>query len=151
MRAKKSPLSLRVFNLLRSEFQFIVPKELETVPSELFDTYPIDIDFSHHPLPQSKHHIQVFVRIKINHTKKRAGYSIEVEGMGVFELNQRGLNEEVVSNLRIFSTLNMVINNLRSIIAQQTAFAPMGTYLIPPIDIVDLLEKKQKQQTKKMV
>lgn len=148
MRAKKSPLKLEVFHLVRNNFEFIVPKETEVVPKVLFDSYPIDIDFIHQPIPESKSLVQVFVEIKINNSKKKAGYSIVTEGMGVFELNAKNIEEEVVHNLRIFSTLNMMINNLRNIIAQQTAFAPMGAYLLPPIDIRDLLEKKRTQVKK---
>lgn len=148
MRAKPSPLKLLVFHLVKNNFEFIVPKEDEIIPQVLFESYPIDIDFAHHPLSDSATQIQVFVEIKINNSKKKSGYSLTVEGMGVFQLDDKNLEKEVAYNLRIFSSLNMMINNLRNIIAQQTAFAPMGVYLMPPIDIKDLLEQKSKKVNK---
>lgn len=148
MRAKKSPLKLLAFHLVKNNFEFIVPKEDEIIPQVLFESYPFDIDFAHHPLSDSTTHIQVFVEIKINNSKKKPGYSLTVEGMGVFQLDDKNLENEVAYNLRIFSSLNMMINNLRNIIAQQTAFAPMGVYLMPPIDIKDLLEQKSKKVNK---
>ncbi|HPQ35749.1 MAG TPA: protein-export chaperone SecB [Tenuifilaceae bacterium] len=148
MRAKQSPLKLAVFHLVKNSFEFIVPKEDEIIPQVLFESYPIDIDFAHQQLPDSTTHIQVFVEIKINNSKKKSGYSIVVEGMGVFQLDDKNLENEVAYNLRIFSSLNMMINNLRNIIAQQTAFAPMGVYLMPPIDIKDLIGKKMEKGSK---
>ena len=148
MRAKSSPLKLLVFHLVKNSFEFIVPKEDEIVPQILFESYPIDIDFAHQPLQNSTTHIQVFVEIKINNSKNKSGYALSVEGMGVFELDEKNIEKGIAYNLRIFSSLNMMINNLRNIIAQQTAFAPMGIYLMPPIDIKDLLEKKRKKVSK---
>ena len=148
MRAKPSPLKLLALHLVRSNFEFIVPKEEEIVPQVLFESYPIDIDFAHQPLPNSTTHIQVFVEIKINNSKKKSGYTLTVEGMGVFQLDDKNIEKEIAYNLRIFSSLNIMINNLRNIIAQQTAYAPMGVYLMPPIDIKDLLEKKSKKVSK---
>lgn len=142
MRAKVSQLKLIGFHILKSEYEFIVPDEKEVIPQKLFDSYSIDIDFSHHPCEELPSHIQVFVQLKINHTKKKAGYSFIVRGMGLFKLVDKKMNASIFHNLRIFSTLNMVINNLRNTIAQQTAFAPMGVYLLPPIDIQDLIRKK---------
>ena len=142
MRAKTSKLKLIGFHILKSEYEFIVPDEKEVIPQKLFDSYSIDIDFSHHPCEELPSHIQVFVQLKINHTKKKAGYSFIVRGMGLFKLVDKKMNASIAHNLRIFSTLNMVINNLRNIIAQQTAFAPIGVYLLPPIDIQDLFRKK---------
>jgi preprotein translocase subunit SecB len=148
MRAKQSPLKLAVFHLVKNSFEFIVPKEDEVVPQVLFESYPIDIDFVHQSLPDSTTQLQVFVEIKINSSKKKSGYCLTAEGMGVFQLDDKNIEKEVAYNLRIFSSLNMMINNLRNIIAQQTAYAPMGVYLMPPIDIKDLLEKKWKKASK---
>ncbi len=149
MRAKPSQLKLMAFHLLKSDYEFIVPDEDKVIPQKLFDAYAIDIDFSHNPCVELPSHIQVFVQLKINHTKKKAGYRFIVRGMGVFKLNDQKLDASIAQNLRIFSTLNMVINNLRNIIAQKTAFAPMGVYLLPPIDIQDLMKKKVKKNDNK--
>ena len=145
MRAKKSPLKLLTFEVLKSEYEFIVPEEDEVIPEHLFSSYPINIEFAHLPIRDSKELIQVFVEIKVNRLKKIAGYSYSIKGMGVFSLNEKNMDKKIAGNLRIMSSLNIIINNLRNIIAQQTAFAPMGVYLLPPIDVQDLLNKKMKK------
>ena len=149
MRAKASQLKLIGFNLLKSEYEFIIPDEKELIPQKLFESYPIDIDFSHHPCENIPSNIQVFVELRINHKKKKSGYSFNMRGMGLFNLNDKKLDASVAHNLRIFSTLNMLINNLRNIIAQQSAFAPMGVYILPPLDIQDLFMKKADHEKKK--
>ena len=70
-----------------------------------------------------------------------------VEGGGTFKLNEtEEIAEGLKNNLLKFSTLNMMINNLRNIIYQITNLGPMGGYLLPPIDITKLLNDKAEEQ-----
>ncbi len=146
MKAKFSPLELRSFELLESHFSFNVPKEDEIEVSALFKSYGVNIDFSHNFLDNNE--IQVFVNIEVNNLKKpKPGYSLIAEGVGIFKIgNQDELSDNLLGNLKFYSTLNMIINNLRNIMFQSSNIGPMGGYLLPPVDIVDLFKKKRKQE-----
>lgn len=146
MKAKFSPLKINNFELLESQFKFQVPKEDGLDIDQLFNSYKVEIDFDHHFSEEDK--IQILVKIGVNQLKKpKPGYSIFTEGMGIFEIeNQDKLRRDQIGNLRLYSTLNMMINNLRNVIFQISNIGPMGGYLLPPIDILDLFEKKKKQQ-----
>lgn len=94
------------------------------------------------------------MKVEVNNSKKpKYGYSLLAEGMGIFEVNnQEGLEEQLLGNLKYYSTLNMMINNLRNIMYQTSNLGPMGGYLLPPVDILDLFKKreaKEKARSKK--
>lgn len=148
MKAKFSPLELERFELLESYYEFIVPEKEEIDLTELFKSYAVEVNFEH--IPQEDDHIQVFVEIKVNRLKKpKVGYSMATYGMGIFRLpNTKKIPENLIGNLRNYSTLNMMINNLRNIMFQTTNLGPMGGYLLHPIDILDLFEKKAKEEEK---
>lgn len=144
MKAKFSPLQLLDFKLLESHVEFVIPKEVEVDIKELFQTYAVDIDFSLRENKQTKE-IQLFTIIEVNEDGEKSlpGYKIMVEGGGTFRIqNPEALEENLKNNLTQFSTLNMMINNLRNIIYQITNLGPMGGYLLPPIDITQLLRDK---------
>jgi preprotein translocase subunit SecB len=148
MKAKFSPLEMERFELLESHYEFIVPKEEQLDLGELFKSYGVEIEFEH--IYQDDDHVQLFVEIKVNRLKKpRSGYSLATYGMGIFKLSSQKVKDDLIGNLKNYSTLNMMINNLRNIMYQTTNLGPMGGYLLPPIDILDLFEKKQKEEEKK--
>lgn len=148
MKVKFSPLKLKQFELLESQFKFNVPKEGQVDVSSLFESYSVDIDFVHH-FPE-ENTIQVFVKVKVNNLKKpKPGYVLFSEGMGIFEIQKSdSIDEKLSGNLRFYSTLNMMINNLRNIMYQISNLGPMGGYLLPPIDVLDLFKKKENDQGK---
>ncbi|WP_234862247.1 hypothetical protein [Mariniradius sediminis] len=89
--------------------------------------------------------IQLFTKIEVNFGKKKSlpGYKLMVEGGGTFRIQDpENVDEGLRNNLSQFSTLNMMINNLRNIMYQITNLGPMGGYLLPPIDISQLLRDK---------
>ncbi|WP_114752012.1 preprotein translocase subunit SecB [Pleomorphovibrio marinus] len=144
MKAKFSPLQLLDFKLLESHLEFIVPDEGELDVQELFHSYSVDIDFGIKENEEDQE-IQLFTMIQINSGEddRLPGYKIMVEGGGTFRIqNPDELAESLKKNLTQFSTLNMMINNLRNIIYQITNLGPMGGYLLPPIDITQLLKDK---------
>jgi preprotein translocase subunit SecB len=148
MKAKFSQLELHKFELLNSTYKFIVPKENEVDVQSLFKSYSVNIDFEHHFLEDDE--IQIFVIVSVNDLKKpKSGYVLAAEGMGIFELDKGGkISENLRGNLKFYSTLNMMINNLRNIMFQQSNLGPLGGYLLPPIDIMDLFKKKEKAAKK---
>jgi len=144
MKAKFSPLQLLDFKLLESHIEFVVPDQGELDVKELFQSYSVDIDFGLQENEDEKE-IQLFTVIQINLGEQETlpGYKIMVEGGGTFRIqNPEELDENLKKNLTQFSTLNMMINNLRNIIYQITNLGPMGGYLLPPIDISQLLRDK---------
>ena len=144
MKARFSPLQLLDFKLLESHIEFVVPDQGELDVKELFQSYSVDIDFGLQE-NENDHEIQLFTVIQINLGEQETlpGYKIMVEGGGTFRIqNPEELDENLKKNLTQFSTLNMMINNLRNIIYQITNLGPMGGYLLPPIDISQLLRDK---------
>ncbi|SEF67292.1 preprotein translocase subunit SecB [Algoriphagus boritolerans] len=148
MKAKFSPLQLLDFKLLESHYEFIVPKDEDVNVPDLFQSYPVDIDFGIGKT-EVEGEIQLFTKIEVNFAKKKplAGYKLMVEGGGTFRIQDpEKVEENLRNNLSQFSTLNMMINNLRNIIYQITNLGPMGGYLLPPIDISQLLRDKAAEQ-----
>ncbi len=145
MKAKFSPLELKEFELLSSIYQFNVPKDEEVDLNELFKSYAVKIDFDH--IEVDERILQVHVEIEVNNLKKpKAGYTFVTTGLGVFEIEKEDLSDSVFFNLKYYSTLNMMINNLRNIMFQTSNIGPMGGYFLPAIDIVDLFKKKVKKE-----
>jgi preprotein translocase subunit SecB len=148
MKAKFSPLQLLDFKLLESHYEFIIPNEEEINVKDLFQSYPVDIDFGIGKT-EVEGEIQLFTKIEVNFTKKKSlpGYKLMVEGGGTFRIQDpENVDEVLKNNLSQFSTLNMMINNLRNIMYQITNLGPMGGYLLPPIDISQLLRDKAEQK-----
>ncbi|MFC4871740.1 preprotein translocase subunit SecB [Negadavirga shengliensis] len=148
MKARFSPLQLLDFKLLQSHYEFIVPKEDEVDLQDLFQSYLVEIDFSI-GRNEEQGEIQVFTKLEVNRDKDAnlPGYKMMVEGGGTFRIqNADKLEEGLKVNLTQFSTLNMMINNLRNILYQLTNLGPMGGYLLPPIDITKLLMDKAEEQ-----
>ncbi len=150
MKAKFSPLQLLDFKLLQSHYEFEVPEQGSLDLHELFSAYSVEIDFD---MAKSEEdgEIQLLTVIEVNLDKENAkpGYRIKVEGGATFKLKDaENIEEGLRNNLSQFSTLNMMINNLRNIIFQITNLGPMGGYLLPPIDITKLLQDKADLQEK---
>jgi preprotein translocase subunit SecB len=147
MKAKFSPLKLKEFELLKSNYQFNIPKKEEIDIDRLFNSYTVQINFNHFDIDDNN--IQVFVMITVNNLKKpKDGYTLVNEAVGVFQLIKKDLSDAVFNNLKFYSTLNMMINNLRNIMFQTTNIGPLGGYYLPAIDIVDLFDKKSKKVAK---
>lgn len=146
MKAKASPLRLKHFELIESQYKFIIPEEevIDDV-AELFDTYLLEVDFLHEDLEENI--IQLNCQVKVNRgPRPQAGYSMLAEAIGIFEiLAAENLDQSKFGNLKFYSTLNMMINNLRNIIFQQSNLGPMKGYLLPPIDVLDLFDKKREE------
>ncbi|MBR9776525.1 MAG: hypothetical protein GYB55_16495 [Cytophagales bacterium] len=144
---KKSPLRLIEFFLLENQFS-VKSKGISSAKDveQFFDSYPISIDFAHQDTESDEFH--VFVMVKVNNGKKIPGYSLVCNGVGIFELPPDKIEKDsaVYKNLKLYSTVNMVINHIRNIISLQTAFAPHGRYNLPPIDIGDLFAQKAEKQ-----
>jgi preprotein translocase subunit SecB len=148
MKAKFSPLQLLDFKLLETHYEFKVPESDDLNIKAIFISYPVEIDFDMGK-GQEEGEIQLVTLIEVNMDKDSLlpGYKIMVEGGGTFKIEDSvNIEEGLKSNLSQFSTLNMMINNLRNVIFQITNLGPMGGYLLPPIDISKLVQDKIEQQ-----
>lgn len=150
IKAKFSPLELEQFELLNSQYDFGISKENERPNiQESFHSYRVDVEFDH--FFDDEETIRLFVKINVNYLKRpKKGYTLSVTALGIFKLKvQDKVDEKLIDNLRFYSTLNLMINNLRNVMFQITNLGPLGGYLLPPIDILDLFKKKGKIEKEK--
>lgn len=142
MKAKTTALGINAFYVESSGFECIFPKtEKEPLITSVFASYPIEIEFNHFEKDEV---VRVDMAIAINKSGKREGYRINVKGVGFFQIDSKQLDEKTLYNLKVISTTTIMINNLRNVMAQLTALAPFGVYLLPSIDINSLIVEKGK-------
>jgi hypothetical protein len=147
MIAKKSPLVLETFFVVESRFKFIQPNdELQNPQTELFDHYEIDLDFSIRPVSEDIDPVitfNVFTKMSINQPKKPLeGYSAFMEVVGAYSLSKESLSDKDVENRMSLSALSIMINCLRGVLMDISSNAPLGRYILPSIDVNDLLKQK---------
>lgn len=144
MLAKRSPLKWHNFALLQSHFRFVDNRN-EDGPVDveaLFESYPIDIDFA---LKEPEDGLRaVFVKVLVNWPDEGpVGYKLFVEAVGMFSItDEENLSKEIRSNLAHYSTVNMMLNRIRSHISEVTASSALGTFTLPGVDITDLFKQK---------
>ncbi|WP_017733391.1 protein-export chaperone SecB [Nafulsella turpanensis] len=143
MIATTSPLKLVSFYLYEKYLRFIEPEKEVEYWNEIMDQYPIEIDFNHQSLEDD--FFQVWVNIEVNTgEEKLPGLHLAAQGVGIFQLsNAEQLQESVAGNLRVFSSLNIVINSLRGELSNASSQSPTGRYYLPAIDIGSLIKSKQ--------
>lgn len=141
MIAKRSALDLKDFALLHQQYQFTPPVDDEIDVRNTFDEYVVEIDFS--IAHSDGDTFQLFVGIAINKDCKLPGYTIYCKGAGVFDFSKfPNLTEREKGDFLQLSGISICINQLRGIIASLTAHGPFGRYLLPAIDVNDLLKQK---------
>lgn len=153
MIAQKSPLVLEAFFLVENRFKFVQPEDdIENAQTELFNEYEIDLDFTVRPLSDKDEPIvtfNVFTKLGVNQKQSLSGYSALVEGIGVYHLPKEGLTEKDIENLMNLSSLSIMINCLRGVLMDISSNAPFGRYILPSIDVNDLLRQKANKGKRK--
>jgi len=147
MKPIASPLNIIDFAIMDFEYKFIPPQStIEYDFKRDFNEYELDIDFSIH----TDEVIHVFVKAEINRGKKiLPGYSIFAEIACVFEFNKEIIiPTEAKASIEGFSTIYIALNSLRGFINQVTATGPIGRYILPSVDLNDLIKRKQEIVTK---
>lgn len=142
MKPVASPLNILDFAIMNLEFSFVQSKKrTEADLRQYFNEYDIDIDFSIH----SNDVLQVFITAKVNRAGERLpGYSILAEAACIFEFNKNiAITKETKNSIEGFSTIYIALNVLRGFISQITASAPLGKYILPSIDLNDLIAQKK--------
>lgn len=137
---KRSPLDLAEFVLIDQQYKFI-EAEGDVPDRSFFDQYDIDIDFS---INTPDHlHFQIMVKIEVNPEQKLPGYFLASTGVGFFDFSRTpDISEQEKRDFLQMSGISICINQLRGVIAALTANAPYGRYLLPSIDVNDLLSQK---------
>jgi hypothetical protein len=154
MLAKKSPLILETFFMVENRFKFIQPNDdIQNPQTELFDQYEIDLDFTIRLVSEENAPVitfNVFTKMGINQQKQPLdGYSMFVEGVGVYNLSRESLSDKDVENLMSLSALSIMINCLRGVLMDYSSNAPLGRYILPSIDVNDLLKQKSNKGKRK--
>jgi preprotein translocase subunit SecB len=146
MIALPSEIHLESFAVLKSTYQFIRPNRNPKEWQKIFKSYEIDIDFAHNVNADKT--IHVFTKISVNQNEKPLpGFQLFVEGAAVFSFSEtNNLSESEEKNLRFYSTVNILIGYLRSTLTTITSASPLGPFLLPPINMADLISKKSVNQ-----
>lgn len=137
MQIKKSDLTLSEFNIINSSFK----TESENFTAINFENYEIDIDFKIYNEKNSDSEFRNFMVLNINSSEvKLPGYSISILASGKFSIkNFSDHSPEEINNLVFRSSVPMMIANLRAFISNLTSFGVHGKYMLPSIDVPDLI------------
>jgi preprotein translocase subunit SecB len=138
---KASPLHIVDFAFTELEFGLVSPLDIEDDITPFFKQYEINIDFG----VLEDEFLKVFMRAEINKGEnKLPGYSMLAEVACIFNIDKDSeLPDNVRSNLEGFSTIYIALNSLRGLISSFTANCPFGRYMLPSIDLNDLIDKKK--------
>lgn len=140
MKPKPSPLQILDFAITSLEFKLILPENERVDLGKCFRSYEIDIDFG----LSKDDFLKVYIKAEINKNRKLPGYSMSAEATCIFQFNAADIEEDIQQQLEGFSTIYIALNSLRGLISNFTANAAFGRYILPSIDLNDLIEKKKK-------
>ena len=147
MKAKASPLQLKDFSVFETKFNAIIPDEHVDID---LSTLPVHIDFDiMQPEDKEDYSRLLNIEVKINPAKKHAGYSIFLQAGAIFDIaGHAELDDKTIKNLLGISALSISISQVRGYLQNITSYGFCGAYLLPPIDIKNLFDKKIKAQAK---
>lgn len=143
MEIKKSPLEIIDYGALNITFNSVLCDEKEEI--DIYK-YPIEIDFG---LNESENNQKMlFIKVWSNFNDNPGpGYSFSVETVTFFRIeNAEELDEQTMNNLLIYSVLGIAYSNLRGIINNISNTGPYGRYILPSVDLQDLVSKKQEEK-----
>jgi preprotein translocase subunit SecB len=143
MKAEASPLHIIDFAVTQLDFNLVVSPNLDEDLRRYFKQYAVDVDFG----LSKDEFLRVFIKAEVNYSEnKLPGYSLAAEAACIFEFDKgSNLPAAIKNNLEGFSTVYIALNSLRGLISNFTANAPFGRYILPSIDLNDLIEKKKQQ------
>jgi len=148
MQAHKSPLIL--------EETYIIASNILSVPETVdfngqLNDFIIEIDFDIFINEEDSDAKRVLVSIQGNDQDKPVpGYCFSIVAQATFNYEQNSkITKEEKDVLLTRSAIPIVIGQIRSYLSTLTAHGPFGIYLLPAIDMNDLL--KQKEETSKEV
>jgi hypothetical protein len=121
-------------------FEFVSPKE-PAAAQPFFEQYDLDIDFTIF----KNNVLQLQITADINCVDKPLpGYKISTLIAVLFRLDESAdLTEYEKQSIEGYSSVYMALNCLRTLVSGFTANAPLGRYILPSIDLNDLIKKKR--------
>jgi len=130
--------------VLQMNFEIVTPKkdaDREVNPASYFRQYELDLDFS----GLEHEFFQVTMLVEINcGANPLPGYRISAQVATIFQFGDTStISPDEKRSMEGYSTVYMALNNLRGIIAGFTANAPFGRYMLPSVDLNDLIKKKR--------
>jgi preprotein translocase subunit SecB len=141
MQVKKSPLMLdEVFIIASNIISF--PENEESTGS--LNDFDIDIDFDVYSNDADNDARRVVVSISGNNPDNPSpGYCFSIVAQGTFNYNKDSkIKKKDKDILLTHSAIPIVIGQIRSYLSTLTALGPFGSYLLPSIDMNNLLELK---------
>ncbi len=147
MKATLSPLKLVDLSVSNLVCHFIPPQGKIDDIGELFGAYDIDINFT--PKKGEAGNIfQIFMKAEINSGpgmgSQKEGYTMLIECVGTFDIAESTVLKNGKRSMALINpALGMVLNFLRTKLADFTAHFPCGIYWLPSIDLNDLVSQKQ--------
>lgn len=146
MIAKKAPFQFTDIVLNQSSFKFQPFPANAKIPDDVERTvsnYVVDINFMFKEEDNEQEGSFLFAKVSVNMNDPSPGYVIFAECMGYIATKvYEGLNDRQHQNQVSIPAINSAINFLRGYIANITAYAPLGKYILPTIDLADLLKSK---------
>jgi hypothetical protein len=141
MKANQSPLILEEIFILASNI-IAVPDDEES--GTKLNDFEIEVDFDIYSAEDNTDHKRVVVSISGNDFENPLpGYCFSVVAQGTFSFNKEIEIEKHSKDMLLSrSAIPIVIGQIRSYISSLTAHGPHGIYLLPAIDMNDLLTKK---------
>ncbi|MDB5246424.1 MAG: hypothetical protein JWQ40_818 [Segetibacter sp.] len=141
MKPNISPLHVLDFAITAMDFSIVSSQNEEEDLTSYFQKYEIDIDFT----LSKDQFLTVYIKTEINRSEEKLpGYTLMAEAACIFKFDEEaGLPDNIQQNLEGFSTIYIALNSLRGLISNFTANGPFGRYILPSIDLNDLIEKKK--------
>lgn len=147
MEIKNSLINIKDCFILSYTFKSIPSKDNEDI--NLYGC-PVNIDFGLKNDDKSNLYV-FFIKVWSNFDEEPlSGYSFHLETATFFSLvNEKKIDPNVKSSLLGNSIVGLAYANLRSILIHTSGMAPFGKYILPSIDLVDILKQKTKEENTK--
>ena len=110
----------------------------------VINNFEIEVDFDIYSEEDNSNHKRVVVSVLGNDFENPVpGYCFSIVAQGTFSFNKNAIIEKHDKDMLLSrSAIPIVIGQVRSYLSSLTAHGPHGLYLLPAIDMNDLLEKK---------
>lgn len=131
------------FVILNFDMKFIKGSDdTKTDIKEFFNNYELAVDYD---VVKEGYMVRNVIRASINQIENPLpGYSLFAESSCIFEFDRKKYMEKKARDKFVgLSSLNIALPFLRGYIGAITASAPYGKYILPLIDIDNLIEQKK--------
>lgn len=141
----KAECILQFVNYSVDEIVFINNSEFDKEETEL------KLKFKHNIKEDDKEAKKYYVNIAMNvydkdeHEMKDCPFQLNVSMTGVFKIsNYEGIDDDVINKIVGENTIAILFPYLRSLITSITANANINPLILPPVNIISLLENEKK-------